>query len=77
MKDPSINVSEFLSKLGGRHKEYGVVKEHYNVIGRALIATLIEGLGDHYTPEVENAWVFFYIEITNHMIANHYEKMID
>jgi len=51
-----------------------VEKSHYNVVGRALISTLLTGLGDFYTPEVENAWVLFYVEITNHMVGSHYDN---
>mmetsp|Transcript_11808 Transcript_11808/g.18155 ORF Transcript_11808/g.18155 Transcript_11808/m.18155 type:complete len:153 (-) Transcript_11808:1093-1551(-) len=61
LKNPNTNMVKVLSGLGKRHLKYGVSKQHYNVIGRALITTLIQGLGDNYTQEVENAWALFYV----------------
>ena len=52
--------SRWLRKLGQRHKIYGVEPGHYDTVGAALLWTLEQGLGEHYTPEVEQAWANAY-----------------
>ncbi len=42
--------------LGRRHIGYGVRDAHYETVGKALLWTLGQGLGDKFTPEVEEAW---------------------
>ena len=46
--------------LGRRHVHYGVRDEHYDTVGAALLWTLTQGLGDAFTPEVEDAWATAY-----------------
>lgn len=46
--------------LGRRHVGYGVRPDHYDTVGAALLWTLAQGLGDRFTPEVEEAWVAAY-----------------
>ena len=46
--------------LGRRHVAYGVREEHYDTVGAALLWTLRKGLGDAFTPEVEDAWTAVY-----------------
>jgi len=41
LKNPETDIIKVLSDLGKRHLNYGVVKDHYSVVGRALISTLI------------------------------------
>lgn len=44
-----------MKDLGARHVEYGVVEEHYAIVGD----TLLDTLGDHvrdWTPEDRAAW---------------------
>ena len=45
-----------VQKLGERHQTYGVEPAHYETVGSALIWTLEQGLGEHCTPEVKQAW---------------------
>lgn len=42
--------------LGRRHAGYGVADEHYDTVAEALLWTLDQGLGEHFTPEVAAAW---------------------
>jgi len=42
--------------LGRKHAQYGVVPEHYAIVGEALLWTLDKGLGDAFTIETEEAW---------------------
>jgi nitric oxide dioxygenase len=46
--------------LGQRHVSYGVRDEHYATVGAALLWTLEQGLGDHFTPQVRDAWAAAY-----------------
>ncbi|HYF43133.1 MAG TPA: globin family protein [Ramlibacter sp.] len=47
-------------QLGARHVAYGVRSEHYATVGAALLWTLEQGLGEHFTPEVREAWAATY-----------------
>ena len=42
--------------LGRKHVDYGVRKKDYETVGAALLWTLEQGLGEAFTPEVEEAW---------------------
>ncbi|MFV8819420.1 globin family protein [Haliea sp. E17] len=54
--------------LGKRHVGYGVTDEDYNTVAAALLWTLGQGLGDGFTPEVEEAWTITYTTLANVMI---------
>lgn len=54
------NLIPIVQELGKRHISYGVKKEHYHIVGLALLWTLGQGLGDDFTPEVEEAWASVY-----------------
>lgn len=49
-----------LQTLGRRHADYGVRDEHYDTVGSALLATLQQGTGVAFTPEVREAWIDVY-----------------
>src|SRR5262245_36073018 len=49
-----------VQELGRRHRGYGVKPEHYDNVGKALLWTLGYGLGEAFTPEIEQAWVATY-----------------
>ena len=49
-----------VQELGRRHAGYGVADKHYETVGVALLWTLEAGLGDAFTPEVEEAWTTVY-----------------
>ncbi|WP_425404260.1 globin family protein [Hwanghaeella sp.] len=49
-----------LQGLGVRHAGYNVKLEQYDTVGAALLYTLGKGLGDDFTPEVEEAWTECY-----------------
>lgn len=57
-----------LQGLGQRHETYGVKPAHYATVGSALLATLSQGLGDDFTPEVRQAWNQVYGTMTNVML---------
>jgi hemoglobin-like flavoprotein len=49
-----------LEQLGVRHARYGVLPEHYPLVGQALLGTLEQALGAAFTREVRDAWVTVY-----------------
>jgi len=61
-----------LENLGKRHLEYKVEPSHYDAVGAALIGTLSAGLGDEFTPEVEEAWTTVYGTMSSVMIGAAY-----
>lgn len=65
-----------VQRLGERHNQYGAEPAHYEVVGQCLIATLQEGLGEHWTPEVQDAWVTAFNTIKNVMIVAQAEDKI-
>ncbi len=58
-----------LEALGRRHHDYGVRPSHYDTVGAALLQTLSMGLGDQFTPAVEQAWVEVYGVMAETMMA--------
>jgi hemoglobin-like flavoprotein len=58
-----------LHGLGRRHAGYGVMPGHYDTVGVALIRTLRDGLGEAFTPEVEQAWTAMYATVAREMQA--------
>ena len=61
-----------LTSLGTKHVGYGVVPEHYAVVGEALIATLGDALGDAFDAETKAAWVAVYGIVQKTMIGDNY-----
>jgi hemoglobin-like flavoprotein len=60
-------ILEPVKKLAIKHLDYGVVPEHYTLVGNALLRTLKKGLGADYTPEVRDAWVEAFRALANIM----------
>jgi NAD(P)H-flavin reductase/hemoglobin-like flavoprotein len=46
----------FLHQLGRDHRKFGVLAEHYDAMGTALLAALQRYAGPAWTPGVEKAW---------------------
>jgi len=57
----------FLQDLGGRHREYNVAPRHYDQVGSALLATLAEYAGEHWSPELASQWTAAYQTIAQIM----------
>jgi hemoglobin-like flavoprotein len=68
----NLRQSELLAKtltgLGTRHVKYGVLPQHYPLVGGSLLKTLASFAGDAWTPAVEQAWVDAYTEIVSIML---------
>jgi hemoglobin-like flavoprotein len=62
------------SALAKRHIGYGARPEHYPVIGSALLWALQQGLGDHWTREVADAWTAAYGMLSGFMISEAYGR---
>src|SRR3981189_2719073 len=62
------------SALATRHVSYGAKKEHYPVVGAALLWTLEKGLGDGWTPELADAWTPAYGTLSGDMIFQAYGR---
>ena len=58
--------------LAVRHLNYNVEKEHYAIVGEALLWTLEELLGADYTPEVAHAWTEVYSSLEAIMVEAAY-----
>jgi len=63
-----------LAALGERHVSYGIVEVHYDVVGKALLMTLEQGLGKDFTPAVREAWSIVYDAVAVTMIDDNYKK---
>jgi hemoglobin-like flavoprotein len=53
--------------LGRRHVGYNVEAAHYDTVGAALLWTLAQGLGEAFTPTVEEAWTAAYTILSTTM----------
>jgi hemoglobin-like flavoprotein len=49
-----------VADLGRRHVHYGVHDSQYDSVGTALLWTLEQGLGEHFTPQIRDAWTEAY-----------------
>jgi hemoglobin-like flavoprotein len=58
--DHAESVADDLDELGQRHVEYGVHREHYDVLREALLWSLAQILEDEYDDEVAAAWCAAY-----------------
>lgn len=65
-----------VQRLGEKHAAYGAEPVHYEAVGRCLIATLKEGLGKDWTPEVQDAWITAYNTLKNVMIVAQSEAVM-
>jgi nitric oxide dioxygenase len=61
-------------KLATRHVRYGVMPEHYPVVGRALLWTVERTLGLSWTTDVAAAWIEAYGIISRYMIGEAYGR---
>lgn len=66
LRDPDA-VGRTLAGLGERHRRYGVVAEHYPMVGEALLKTLERQLATEWTVEVQSAWSVAFATISQAM----------
>jgi len=61
-----------LKSLGKLHVGKGVLPEHYQVVGEALIKTLQSHLKEAFTEDVKAAWIQVYGVVQENMISDNY-----
>jgi nitric oxide dioxygenase len=59
LRKPEVLTSA-LQGLGQRHVSYGVLPEHYPIVGGVLLETFSDVLGDRWTPAYHEAWAQAY-----------------
>jgi hemoglobin-like flavoprotein len=67
LREPEI-LSNALKGLGARHIKYGVLPQHYPIVGSSLLKTLEVTLGTAWTPDVQSAWTDAYGVVTQLML---------
>jgi hemoglobin-like flavoprotein len=67
LRNPDV-LSDAVKGLGTRHVQYGVLPEHYPMVGGALLKTLGWALKGDWTPEVQSAWTAAYGAVTQLML---------
>jgi nitric oxide dioxygenase len=63
-----------LRDMARRHVGYGVERSHYASVGAALLWTLRQGLGEGFTPEVEDAWTEAFAVLSDVMMDAAYSR---
>jgi NAD(P)H-flavin reductase/hemoglobin-like flavoprotein len=56
MVDNPGDLVPFLEQLGRDHRKFGVLSEHYDAVGHALLTAVAAFAGDAWTVEVEKSW---------------------
>ncbi|MGX7823938.1 globin domain-containing protein [Actinokineospora sp. 24-640] len=68
MVDRPDDLVPFLRQLGRDHRKFGVVTEHYEAVGMALIASVKKYSGRAWTDDVERAWAEAYTIMARAML---------
>jgi NAD(P)H-flavin reductase/hemoglobin-like flavoprotein len=69
MVDRPDDLVPFLEQLGRDHRKFGVLAEHYDAVGAALLEALAELAGPAWTDEVRTAWTAAYQLVAGAMRA--------
>jgi NAD(P)H-flavin reductase len=69
MVDRPDELVPFLQQLGRDHRKFGVLAEHYDAVGAALLSAMGEFAGTAWTPLVEKAWTDAYGIVSSAMRA--------
>ena len=62
-------LGDALKGLGTRHVKYGVLPQHYPMVGSSLLKMFEVSLGENWTPQVRQAWTDAYGAVTQLMLA--------
>lgn len=61
-------LSDALRGLGTRHVQYGVLPQHYPMVGSSLLKAFEVSLGTAWTPDVQQAWTEAYKVVAHLML---------
>jgi hemoglobin-like flavoprotein len=67
LQNPEV-LSGALKSLGTKHIRYGVLPQHYPMVGGALLNAFEHHLQDAWTPEVSQAWKEAYTAVAQLML---------
>jgi len=62
IEDPSI-LKNVVNRIANKHVSLDIRPEHYAIVGKHLVASIGEVLGDAATPELIDAWTTAYSEL--------------
>ncbi|MBF9254136.1 NO-inducible flavohemoprotein [Pontibacter sp. 172403-2] len=66
IEDPSVLV-QAVTKIGHKHISLDIRPEHYAIVGKHLLASISEVLGESATPELISAWGIAYQQLADLM----------
>ena len=58
-----------LERIAAKHVSLGIRQEHYAIVGRHLLASISEVLGEAATPALIDAWAAAYGQLANLLIG--------
>lgn len=61
-------LNDALRSLGTRHVQYGVLPQHYPMVGSSLLKAFEVSLGTAWTPDVQQAWTEAYKVVAQLML---------
>jgi hemoglobin-like flavoprotein len=67
LRKPEV-LSSALQGLGTRHVQYGVLPEHYPMVGNSLLKAFEASLGTAWTANVQQAWIDAYEVVAQLML---------
>ncbi len=67
MVDQPDELVPFLEQLGRDHRKFGVVAQHYDAVGQALLTAIATTSGPAWTPAVRDAWTDAYDVVSSAM----------
>ncbi|NJL41277.1 MAG: flavohemoprotein [Leptolyngbyaceae cyanobacterium SM1_4_3] len=67
LRKPDV-LSSALRGLGTRHIQYGVLPQHYPMVGSSLLKAFEASLGSAWTPDVQQAWIEAYEVVAQLML---------
>ena len=75
LRKPGVLTSA-LQGLAQRHVTYGVLPEHYPIVGAVLLETFADFLGKHWTQAHHDAWVKGYEAVSSLMLQGTQEPPV-
>jgi hemoglobin-like flavoprotein len=60
-------ISTEINEMAVRHVQYGATPSHYKMVGKALIWTLEQGLGNDWNQDLKEAWEACYEKLSETM----------